>query len=124
MRCERDTDLFSIAKCLSCRVLIRLRIIHLQSGKGWVFEPNVQADNMMNDRLVLVGFQWRRYRQIRSSVTVQNVHQFRLFDGRYHNAPSFRIGGEVLTRNDTPCSGFSIRLFMKFDKTCGLDIVI
>ena len=79
---------------------------------------------MMNNRLVLVCLQWRRYRQIRSSITVQNVDQFCLFDGRYHDAPSFWIRREVLTRNNTPRSRFSKSLFVYLDETGRFDVII
>jgi len=78
----------------------------------------------MNDRLVLVRLQRRRYRQIRGSITIQNVHQFCLFDGRYHDAPSFGIRREVLTRNDAPRSGFSKGLFMNLDEASSFDVII
>jgi hypothetical protein len=59
-----------------------------------------QADDVMNDRGVLVCFKWRGDGEVGSSISVQDIDELGLFHGGYHDASTFWVRGEVLAGND------------------------
>ena len=106
------THFFSIVESFPSWVLIRLCVIDLQCSKQGIFEPNVETNNVVYDRIVLVCLQWRRDCQVGRSVSVENIHEFRLLHRRNHNTATLGIGGKILPRDDSSRARLPIGFLM------------
>ena len=79
---------------------------------------------MVDNRVVFVRFQGRRDCEVRSGVSVENVYQFRLFRSGDHDATAFRVGGQVLSGDDSSCARLAERLLVNLDETTCLWIIV
>ena len=123
MRLEM-THLLRIVERLPGRVLVRLRVVDLQSSKSGIFKAYIQADYVVDDRVVFVRFQGRRDGEVRSRVSVQNIDKFRLLHSRDHDTTTLRVGGQVLSGYDSPRARLAIGLLVDLDEATRLGIIV
>ena len=67
-------------------LVITYFIIHLQTGKHGIFKANINTNNMIDQRVWLVGFKWRRNGETSCNISVQNIHQLLFFNSAWKNS--------------------------------------
>ena len=103
---EAQTHLFTIW------LILDILHVDLKRGKDRVVEADVHADEVEANGRRFVSLKRARDRQPRGSVSVEDVHQFLLFDCPDHHGTPARVGCHVLARDDAahPCLPIGLRM--------------
>jgi hypothetical protein len=104
--------------------LVRLCIVDFQSSEHGVFEANIDANNVMDDRRASMSLQGGRNGEIGGGITVENVHELGFFYCGNHDGASLGVGSQVLSRDNPSCARLPKRFLMNFDETAGARVII
>lgn len=78
---ERKSYLLCIAEGFARWILVGFTVVDLERGEHGVIETHVNADDVVNNCMIFVRFQWGRDGEIGSGIAVENVNEFGFFDG-------------------------------------------
>lgn len=73
--------------------------------------------------MALMGFQRRRYCEVRRRVPIEDVNEFRFLDRGDHDGASLWVGREVLAGDDPPCTRFAVCFLVELGEDVGFGVV-